>query len=972
MQNHGGGGAYLNRLRPLPRVDRRVDGLQLLVGLNVVVDGGVHLLLVHQPVAPLVLQRDDVAGEHPARQIDSAAVRMPAAVRLDGTLVEAQLLEEVAGLLEHRRLAERRRDRLLLLLRDGHLVRVDDVRRLRRQAAGQVQVDRLDVLALALAEVCRLVLLLRLHQPLVVRLAHLVGVLVALRLRHRNRLVEPEQLFPHGHGLVHFVPLEVDRLGRLEVLVQHLQRRTHRVVFVAVLPDHAVLAHRLLRELADLVQRTRLRHVAERREAPLCNVQLAVLQGKLRQVLPHGLRLRGDRDLLEQVAGLLVVAVLHRRAELDQALVEPVRGGVDAFVDDHLSLAIRTLNVLDVALNGHDRHPVRRFNRVPHAQVAAVLCHHHVAVRHPRHERAVVQQGDLRLRRDVVQEELARLVLEEQLRGTLVQLQPVELRVVLDGRDADSGDEVEDADGLAVHEVRDDLLPPLIVRVRRVVHTHAEEVRRDVLRAARPEDLVAPVLDEGEFADVEDHAHERVVEDELLVPAARPRHLGHLARTQVADEQRGRAVRHQVQVLVHVHLHDLVAELRLQHDARACAEPLHDHLRVRHVRELELALVQVPADARVVHVDAAAQRRHDKPRPVVLPRRTRDGEKVLKHLVRALLPLVLLDVVVEHTQLVEPADHKRVPRRVERAAHVLLVLRRVVGKRLLQPAAARLVERHLAVVADRRHALPPRQPLRHARVRAQLGAARKLPRLLEVVAVDRAVHVPADQPRAVLRRRDAHHVRVGAVEVAAFVRRQRADAHLAVGAAEDQELVAAHVRPRHAGDGAVLHELVADALPLSPVVPELVHKHNVVALRNRQLRRVRREHHAPHHVRLRAPALDRFCAEPVPLVTVLVEQVHEAVVVCDGQPLVVRAPAGRCDARDMGLRRLQVLCVAQLHCVACVLPLFAAFCEGLFFKTSSASDSDSAWPPSRPPDLPPLLCGLLSLPTCWWWGCVSL
>lgn len=64
----------------------------------------------------------------------------------------------------------------------------------------------------------------------------------------------------------------------------------------------------------------------------------------------------------------------------------------------------------------------------------------------------------------------------------------------------------------------------------------------------------------------------------------------------------------------------------------ARAEPLHDHGGVGDVRELELALVPVPPDARVVHVDRPAQRRHREAAAVRLPRHGGHGVQVAHRL----------------------------------------------------------------------------------------------------------------------------------------------------------------------------------------------------------------------------------------------------------------------------------------------------------------------------------------------------
>ena len=101
---------------------------------------------------------------------------------------------------------------------------------------------------------------------------------------------------------------------------------------------------------------------------------------------------------------------------------------------------------------------------------------------------------------------------------------------------------------------------------------------------------------------------------------AGPGHLRELAALEVAQEEGGVGERHQVAVLVHVDLLHLVAEVRLEHDARARGEPLDNDRALGDVGELELALVAHAADAGVVQIDRAAQRAHRETAAILLPR----------------------------------------------------------------------------------------------------------------------------------------------------------------------------------------------------------------------------------------------------------------------------------------------------------------------------------------------------------------
>ena len=371
--------------------------------------------------------------------------------------------------------------------------------------------------------------------------------------------------------------------------------------------------------------------------APLRDVQVVHAERQVRELRPHGLRLRGELQALQDGHGAVQVAVLDGGAEADEALVQDVRRRVDALVHDDLRLAVAALDLVHVALDLVDGHLVRRRDVVPHAQVVAVLRHNDVGARHPLHVVAVAEQRRARLLGDVEKVQAAALVAEQHQIGAAVELQPVDLGVVVDGGDGDATHQVQHGDGEHVQQVRDLLVlggrlaaergPEVIVGARRraLVDAHGDEVRVHVLCAARTQRLVAAVLDERQLAGGEHHAHGGVVEEELLGAGAGPRHLAQLAGLQVAHQQRLRRVRHEVAVLEDVDLLDLAVEVGLQHDARPGRQALHDDLAQGDVGELELAAVARAADAGIVQVHNAAQRAHGEAAAVGLPRQRGNG-----------------------------------------------------------------------------------------------------------------------------------------------------------------------------------------------------------------------------------------------------------------------------------------------------------------------------------------------------------
>mmetsp|Transcript_44375 Transcript_44375/g.105772 ORF Transcript_44375/g.105772 Transcript_44375/m.105772 type:complete len:460 (-) Transcript_44375:1730-3109(-) len=400
---------HLRCLCPLPRLDGGLDCLLVLPGFDEVVDGRIQLLLPDQPHAPLVLQLHHLAGEEAARKVDCPPERVAFAVRLEGALGVPKLLEEVARLLVQVRPGEGGGDRLEELWRLP-LLRLRQRRRPRWEPSLEVELDRrIDVPLLLLH--LRSLLLLRGHeQPLQVRSLELLGLRAVLALRDRNRLVPPVQLLVHFHGLLHLALLQ-QHLGRaIEVLVEGRHLGLHQEV---LRPVRHPLPLRLGDGLVDFPEVHGARRVTKRRAAPLRNYQLELLHGDGAERLPHRLRLRRKLELFQEHHRALVLLVLDGHPELDERLVEPVRHRVDALVDNHLGAAARALDVLDVALDLEDGHALGRVDRVPDAEVVAVLRHYHVAVRHPLDVGAEVEERRARLRDNVEQVERSAPVAEE-------------------------------------------------------------------------------------------------------------------------------------------------------------------------------------------------------------------------------------------------------------------------------------------------------------------------------------------------------------------------------------------------------------------------------------------------------------------------------------------------------------------------------------------------------------------------------
>ena len=120
---------------PLPRRDRGFDGLHRAAGLNVMINRSVHLLLAHEVVAPLLLQRYHLRRKHRPRQINGAPVHATLAVRLQRALVHLHLLKQLARAAMQPHRSQRRRHALHDLGRLGQVrTLADDLGSPRRHA----------------------------------------------------------------------------------------------------------------------------------------------------------------------------------------------------------------------------------------------------------------------------------------------------------------------------------------------------------------------------------------------------------------------------------------------------------------------------------------------------------------------------------------------------------------------------------------------------------------------------------------------------------------------------------------------------------------------------------------------------------------------------------------------------------------------------------------------------------------------
>ena len=282
----------------------------------------------------------------------------------------------------------------------------------------------------------------------------------------------------------------------------------------------------------------------------------------------------------------------------------------------------------------------------------------------------------------------------------------------------------------------------------------------------------------------------------------------------------------------------------------------------------------------------------------MFPGNSRHRVVVFDLLAADLVPLWPLRVEVVDVEAVEVSDDGGLASGVESGASKLLDLVIFGVVETLEAVARWLVEGNLAIVAGSEDVRAPGEGVRDR------GVLQLVARLcLEVEGHHRAVKMPRDYRPSVWRGADRHDERFGSINGLTLVVPQEANLHFALLQAEE-ELLVAIVGPAHAGDRAVLQELVADGLLLTPLRADLVDEHDVVGLRDGDLLIVWREANCPHDVAL-VVFLSWSCCELVLLLTVLVVEVDHSISRGDRVSLRVLRPS---EGRNLlhAIDRLQI------------------------------------------------------------------
>mmetsp|Transcript_11141 Transcript_11141/g.13164 ORF Transcript_11141/g.13164 Transcript_11141/m.13164 type:complete len:484 (-) Transcript_11141:2283-3734(-) len=199
------------RLLPLPALYRSLNRFNALPSLHKVVDRSVQLLLMYQPITPLLLQLHDLRWELPTTQIHRSSVSIPTSVSISRLLIPRKPLKVFTSTDMHRRLCQARCNR----------IQQTGIERVRSHASHnlgctaweatlQVQRNRAHKVALLLLHSTGLLLLARLNQPLVMRPPQVLRLGDVLQIRN------VDSLLPLVHLCIH-----IDRILNLPVLEEN-------------------------------------------------------------------------------------------------------------------------------------------------------------------------------------------------------------------------------------------------------------------------------------------------------------------------------------------------------------------------------------------------------------------------------------------------------------------------------------------------------------------------------------------------------------------------------------------------------------------------------------------------------------------------------------------------------------------------------------------------------------------------------
>lgn len=427
-----------------------------------------------------------------------------------------------------------------------------------------------------------------------------------------------------------------------------------------------------------------------------------------------------------------------------------------------------------------------------------------------------------------------------------------------------------------------------------------------VFRAARPNDLVDTIFDDGEFASVEDHANARIWKVKLFVSRAAPWQFTHCACFEVTQENGGVGVSNEESILIHVDLVDLVSLRRLENHVLTSFDPLDNNLTERNVGEFKLAFVAWFFQTHVKDVYGTAKRSNTNFWAVMFPGYSRDWVIVLDLLAANLVPGGPLWVEAKRVKAVEISNHNCLARSVELGAGKLFnaLIFRVVKN--AESVTRSLIESDLAVISGGNNVHTPCKAVRDCGVHNARFSLR-----VKVHRNNGTVKEPSGHVLAIRWRSHWDAEVILGEDTLRLVGLEDTNLDFSFGETNNQ-LVMAFARPSHTGNWRSLGKLVANGLFVTPFGAKAIHKHDVVGLGNSKALGVRWKGKSPHNVR----AVFFVCGsdrEFVSLVTQIVVKVNYAVWCRNSLSLGVGGPSDGWNFLHSVNGGLQISPVLYLH-----------------------------------------------------------
>ena len=175
----------------------------------------------------------------------------------------------------------------------------------------------------------------------------------------------------------------------MDLSFQNCQFWLHFIIIDSVLSTSLFLV--CFHNLNYLSQIGSLRNVSQRTVAMLSYIHILSLKSHSSQSIPVSLSLVVQLWSVKYERSFFQIFCLECEAKVNQRLIESVGwyGITAAIWNKHFSLTILAFDSLNVSLNVVNGDFFRIVNGVPNIEILSILCHYHLALRHPLSESTI-------------------------------------------------------------------------------------------------------------------------------------------------------------------------------------------------------------------------------------------------------------------------------------------------------------------------------------------------------------------------------------------------------------------------------------------------------------------------------------------------------------------------------------------------------------------------------------------------------